>query len=216
MNEINKKIIAVVLIILVMLGAGYFLACNSKNVSQDKNIVLLSPAKDLFNISLTDQNNNEFKKKNLKGKWSLIFFGYTSCPDICPTTLHTLTSSYEQLIAEDFAPLPQILFISVDPDRDKYKGNPKKLKNYIAFFHKDFIAATGNHNQLKLLTSQLGAAYGIKKSSATKKYSKDNYEVAHTPLIFIINPLGQYRGFIRPPHTPDMITELIEELAKNG
>lgn len=211
----NKNTISIIILIFTALGAGYYLSVTEYN-NHPENIVLLSPAKELKNISLIDHNNNIFTKENLIGKWSLIFFGYTSCPDICPTTLHVLTDSYKKLLVLNYKVLPQIIFISVDPDRDRYKGNPNKLKNYISLFHQDFIAATGNHSQLKILTSQLGAAYGMKKSSGLKKYNKEEYEVAHTPLIFIVNPQGQFHGFIRPPHTPELIINSLKYLAKNG
>lgn len=216
----NKKTLSISFLAFAGLAVGiYFLVANSNYFSNKKissNVILLSPAKVLKNISLLDHNDKSFTNKNLTGKWSFIFFGYTSCPDICPTTLHVLANSYKKLLLAESKNLPQIIFVSVDPDRDRYKGNPDKLKNYISFFHKDFIAVTGNHNQLKLFTGQLGAAYGIKSAASGKRYSKEDYEVAHTPLIFIVNPQGQFSGFIRPPHTTEIILDLFEHLLKNG
>lgn len=209
----NKKIYIAIPVLIIVFTAGYFLSkIKTGGNGLDGNPVILSPAKNLKNFSFLDENNKSFTKARLTGKWSLIFFGYTSCPDVCPTTLHTLTEAYNELVEDKADIIPQIILISVDPDRDKYKGNPNKLKNYISYFHKDFIAASGDHNQLKLFTQQLGASYEIKKSAGTKNFDKNNYDVAHTPLIFIINPKGDLSGFIKPPHTAKLIVNAIDDL----
>jgi len=214
----NQKTLSGIILIVIAFGFGIFMSTRFGSEAPGidaplniDNLVLLSPAKKVNSFSLNNQDNQKFTNENLAGKWSLLFFGYTSCPDVCPTTLNTLAASMEKLKSEKNIKLPQVVFISVDPDRDSYKKDPSKLKNYISFFSKDFIAATGSHEELKKLTSQLGTAYEIYNSR-----NKKNYEVGHSAFISIVNPKGQYRGFISTPHTVDSIVNTVRALNKNG
>lgn len=204
------------LVIILSIGAGIYFSTFKKTdqpeeINYPEQFSLLWPAKELKDFSLVDHNNKVFSKKNLAGKWSLVFFGYTSCPDICPTTLQVLANSYKKISALKSSNPVQIVFVSIDPVRDKPQDKPDKLKDYISFFHKDFIGVTGEHKKLLELTKQLGAAFEIKISPASGKY-----EVAHTPIIFIMNPEAKFNGFVRPPHTRDLIINTMKSLIENG
>lgn len=135
-------------------------------------------------FSLTDQQGNMFTNANLQGKWSLFFIGYTSCPDVCPTTMGKLSSAYPKLAKE--AEL-QVIFLSVDPQRD----SRETLENYIQFFNPDFIAATGEHKQLFPLTRSLGFVYAMVGSG-------DDYQVDHSASFALISPKGEKIAIIKP------------------
>ena len=226
MNQNKYFPIYIIIVIFISLVVVYYFSNTQKDIqnidtSFPENFTFLTPAKDLQDFSLIDQDNKSFSKKNLMGKWSLVFFGYTSCPDVCPTTLQVLADTQDKIKALNLKNPVQVVFVSIDPGRDKTESNPEKLKDYISFFYKDFIAVSGDHKNLRELTHQLGAAYEIKNSPGLKNGDQENskkmkYNVAHTPIIFILNPKAQFNGFIRPPHTPDIIIKTLKIVADNG
>ncbi|MGL4473235.1 MAG: SCO family protein [Shewanella sp.] len=131
----------------------------------------------IIDFVLTNQDDAPFTAKHLLGQWSLIFVGYTSCPDICPTTMAKLSSMYEQL--NTIAPV-QIIFLSVDPARDSIQ----KLQDYRNFFHPKMIAVTGEHAKLYPLTQSLGMVYAMTGTGA-------DYQVDHSASLVLINPQGE-------------------------
>lgn len=154
--------------------------------------ILLPEARELKPFVLTDMNGEPFDLKRLHGKWSFVFFGYTHCPDICPTTLSTLKGTARQLQQDDGnLNDTQFVFISVDPKRD----NLAHLKEYIGYFHPDFLAATGEKTLLDNLAHQLGAIYMFDGDTAG-----DDYIVNHSAAIVLIDPQARWVGRFSPPH----------------
>lgn len=155
--------------------------------------ILLPEARELAPFSLTDMEGEQFDLARLKGKWSFIFFGYTHCPDICPTTLSTLkgTAKLLQKHAGNLTDI-QFVFVSVDPKRD----TPVHLKQYISYFHPDFLAATGGKNQIDELARQLGAIYMFDGDTAG-----EDYLVNHSATILLIDPQARWVGRFNPPHS---------------
>jgi len=144
-------------------------------------------------FTLSDQNQQAFDNSRLRGKWSMVFFGYLSCPDVCPMTLHEI-NSFSRLLAdksEADAEDLQVLFVSVDPARD----NPKQLGEYVAHFNRDFIAATGPKIEIDRFAQQFGAGYVIEEETAPGQYL-----VAHTSAIFLVDPLGRSVAVFSQPH----------------
>lgn len=141
---------------------------------------------------LRDMNQKAFDLERLKGRWSLLFFGYTHCPDICPTTLTSLRLLARQLQqTPDYYKNTQIVFISVDPGRDSLPH----LKKYVSYFHPDFLAATGKKTQIDTLARQLGAVYMFDGDTNT-----DDYIVNHSASIALIDPQGRWVARFNPPH----------------
>lgn len=140
-----------------------------------------------------------FTQKNLKNQWSLLFFGYTYCPDICPVTLSMLSQMKVKLtqLYPQFAKNTQFVFISVDSQRD----TPEKLAEYVQFFDNDFIGVTGTIEQIKTLTRQLGIVF-IKKPGNTE----DDYLIDHSAQILLVNPQGQWAGIFSAPHEAENLT----------
>lgn len=159
--------------------------------------VILDKPKPLVTFALEDMNGKAFTDYNFMGEFSLIFFGFTSCPDICPTTLSTLNQAVEKIYAMPGVPMPQVVFISVDPERD----TPEKLKQYVTHFNKDFIGVTGNQTQLTNLSRQLGVVY-------EKVYLEENtgdYLIDHSGSIALINRRGAILAYFTPPLNADNI-----------
>lgn len=167
--------------------------------------VLRPQFKVLQPFRLIDQNNVSFELGNLKNKWSFIFFGYTSCPDICPMTLRTLDvvqthlSSANSASPEDV----QVVFISVDPERD----TTDKLAAYVSFFDEEFIGATGTKQDLDAFTGQFGAGYQFEPET-----SPGHYLVAHTSAVFLVDPLGRLIATFSQPHYPEVISSQYQQI----
>ena len=135
-------------------------------------------------FSLKDQRGNNFSNEDLKGRWSLLFIGYTSCPDVCPTTMGKLTSAYASLNQESDL---QVIFMSVDPERD----STAKLDSYMNFFNPEFIAVTGEHKQLFPVTRSLGFVYAMVGEGA-------DYQVDHSASFALVSPQGEKVAIIKP------------------
>lgn len=202
----KKPIIGIVII--AMFGVGLYVGLSKKGdgtlqvLRQDSVITILNKPKALNSFSLKDQDGKLFDLERLRGKWSLLFFGFTNCPDICPTTLTTLNQIYK-ILGKNSETLDnvQVVFISVDPGRDDLAT----LKKYVRYFNKDFLGVTGNKKQLSLLAKQLGVYYEV-----LDQYGKKNYVVNHTAAIFVINKEAGYFGLMTPPLDADKMAVRIE------
>jgi protein SCO1/2 len=138
-------------------------------------------------FELVDQKGAPFTLERWQGKWSLVFFGFTTCPDICPTTLATLSQWYKTL-DKDIQAETQVIMVTVDPARD----TSEKLAAYMQHFDKDFIGVTGEFLAIKTLTDQLNVAFN-------KVTLETDYTVDHSAHLVLLNPYGHYHGIFKPP-----------------
>tara|TARA_B110000858_G_scaffold64361_1_gene74560 strand:- start:1631 stop:2290 length:660 start_codon:yes stop_codon:yes gene_type:complete len=167
----------------------------------DNGAVLLETPRKFSGLELTDHQGRQFTSTNLQGKWTLFFFGFTSCPDICPTTMSTAANLYESLSSED-QKLLQFTMISLDPERD----TTEKLAQYVPYFNKDFIGVTGNEYVLMSLGVQLNIPY------SKVSLGESDYTIDHSGNVVIINPYGHYHGFFRPPLDPERMKISLESI----
>lgn len=139
---------------------------------------------------------------DLKGRWTLVFVGFTHCPDVCPTTLADLGSA-AKLWAKDLpeAQRPRILFVSVDPERD----SPEKSHEYARFFSPDAIGVTGDLQALEAFARSLGMVF--MKVPAAAGEDPANYSIDHSAHITLLDPQGRFAGLIRAPHAPAAIAK---------
>lgn len=146
-------------------------------------------------FTLSNYDGQPFTKASLQGSWTLVFFGYTTCPDVCPTTLAALRQFHELLKAEDAeqAASVQVALVSVDPMRD----TPEKIGAYVKYFGEDYIGATGDYIEIFNLARQLNVAFGYLPGE-----TEDDYEVTHSGEIALINPEGDFHGFFKSPPDP--------------
>jgi len=155
--------------------------------------VLRSEYRLLDPFSLTDHQQQTFDQSRLKGKWSMLFFGYLSCPDVCPLTLHEL-SEFWRLVQDEDGAAPnylQVVFVSVDPERDSLQ----RLGDYVRHFNSSFLAVTAEKTRLDRFAHQFGASYVIEEETAPGQYL-----VAHTSAIFLVDPLGRSVATFSQPH----------------
>jgi protein SCO1 len=198
---INTNVLRTIAIVcaLIAFGAGVGIYTAQRQQSQIPPQIegLMWPeAKTLLPFSTIDQDGKEFGLQNLQGKWSFLFFGYTNCPDICPITLSIFNQVYENLGVEH-ANDTQMIFISVDPERD----TSERLRDYVSYFNEDFIGLGGSVEQIKSLTGQLGIPYFPHEVSADGDYLVD-----HSASIFLINPEAQMIAVLSAPHQADDIS----------
>lgn len=165
--------------------------------------VLRPEFRPLQPFRLTDHNNELLDETGLEGKWSFVFFGYASCPDICPTTLAVLNQVQGLLTARGAAEDTQVLFVSVDPARD----TPEMLGPYVKHFNEHFIGATADKEEIDKLVRQFGAGYMFEPETAPGQYL-----VAHSSVIFLTDPLGRLVASFSQPHYPETITGLYERI----
>jgi len=155
-------------------------------------------------FELNDGDGQTFDLSSLKGHWTLLFFGYTHCPDVCPTALSTLSTIYEGLEkTRDGGDEVDVVFVSVDPERDK----PAQLKEYVGYFNPAFVGVTGEPDTLASFSRVLGAVYAKAKGTESSGYLVD-----HTAAIFLINPEGRYKAVMSPPHDAAKIIAGVDAL----
>ena len=152
-----------------------------------ENALYYQEAREVKPFVFTDNKGQEFTADNLKGKWSFVFLGYMSCPDVCPTTLQALNFIYADL--QNVSADTQILFVSADPHRDTITN----LANYIGYFNAEFIALRAEHDVLFPFTRNLGLMYAVNDSDTEKSYLVD-----HSASMVLINPQGKIAAIFKP------------------
>ncbi|RDH83823.1 MAG: hypothetical protein DIZ80_06705 [endosymbiont of Galathealinum brachiosum] len=160
-------------------------------------------AKTINDFSLVNQHSEKITKDNFIDHWSLIFVGYTHCPDICPTTMTVMNQVSEFMQQQKIQP-PRIVFLSIDPLRD----TSESLKSYVTYFNKDFIGLTGSVEEVTKLSKQLNAVFR-KSPGASGEISNDDYLMDHSSALMLINPQGNLQSILTAPHTPGNIIESI-------
>jgi protein SCO1/2 len=193
MTRTHTTVFVLVAIVALVLGLTVNKVLTSKDqgdptVLLDAGIILLPQSRSLPELSLTNQDGQAVAVDQLKEQWSLLFFGYTFCPDICPATLAQLRQLQGQLPPETLSKL-RIVLVTVDPHRD----TPEQLKKYLDYFDAGFIGLTGEEATLQKLANAVSIPY------IPADTSKENYTVDHSGNLVLIGPDGKQRGFIRAP-----------------
>jgi protein SCO1 len=179
-----------VLAIAAGLIAGHYAFHAQRPPLPQTDALMLHEPKPLPDFSLTDTSGRPFTKQSLAGHWSLLYFGYTHCPDACPTTLSGLDHFIGELAKSSAAPKPTVYFISVDPKRD----DETLLKNYALYFNASFVGATGSEEALRALATPLGVDF----SYGTPDKHGD-YAVNHTSFVILVDKQGEEVAIFSPP-----------------
>ena len=193
MNPI-RKFILVTLAVLAVGGGATMVFMQLQGVREPPSHATVMPTPSpLPDFALLDQSGNRFDRQSMRGQWSLVFFGFTHCPDICPATLQQLAIARSKVLAADSGQsnsFPQIILISVDPERDTMEI----MREYVAHFDADIKGVSGDIEQLKILTSALGIFF--EKSTD----SGEDYSVAHSAVVLLINPQAEFHALFSAPH----------------
>ncbi|VAW98897.1 Cytochrome oxidase biogenesis protein Sco1/SenC/PrrC, thiol-disulfide reductase involved in Cu(I) insertion into CoxII Cu(A) center [hydrothermal vent metagenome] len=215
MAQIKKLHISLIIIIAIISAiAGSWFYSTLQNGSRQAELISIPPGLEsialnrafpLSEFSLIDHQRKIFSEKSFKGKWSFVFFGFTNCPDVCPTTLTTMQQAWKNIDKkikaengkQDFP--KQLILVTVDPNRD----TPDVLKSYVEYYHSDFIGVTGPLIEITKLTKQLGVLYAYDNHGKTD----GSYSVDHSAQIYLIDPNANLRAIFSAPHSADKISD---------
>jgi protein SCO1/2 len=198
-NTTRLTLLAISLAVLAALsGALLWKMLEVRKQASIESLIVLPEPRVIADFALVDETSASFSLANFRNHWSLLFFGFTSCPDICPSTLYQLQQVRTALLAElDPEDMPQIYLVSVDPDRD----SPQKLQEYLSYFDPAFKGITGPDEQLRALTMQLGIAYHVEEHQPGAR----EYEVDHSASMLLLDPQARLYGVFPAPHNSDSI-----------
>jgi protein SCO1/2 len=205
------RILIVVAIALVGLqlgiwGAQTFFSESSQavRVPDDFPGTMLPEPRPLPDFSLVDGDGRPFGPARLQGRWSLLFFGYTHCPDVCPTTLALFDRVAKGLKAKTKDDKPvQFVFVSVDPARD----SPEHLKEYVEYFNPEFIGVTGSEEAIAEIGRAFGAVY-----MRVEGQRPEDYLIDHSSAVFLTDPQGRFAGVFSAPHDAERIAHGLNAL----
>ncbi|WP_445360781.1 SCO family protein [Microbulbifer sp. EKSA005] len=191
------RITVIILLVLILaVLAGFIHKLGQPRIITDEELringtVKLQRPRIIEDIQLLSDDSRDFYTKDFQGKWTLVFFGFTHCPDICPTTLSTLNNFYNTL-DESTRASTDVVLVSVDPSRDK----PEQLGQYVRYFNSEFRGITGDFFKLKKFATQLNVPFN-KVSLA-----EGGYTIDHGSQVVLINPRGHYHAFFKAPLDP--------------
>lgn len=202
-NNPKKKPSPLILVVLLTaVGAGLAIGVWIKGSSvsiQDIDATVLAPPARLETFELTAHTGSPFTPESLEGKWTFMFFGYTNCPDICPTTLDTLTRMDRIITERGSGAKRQVVFVSVDPERDTVE----RLSQYVPYFDPSYIGVTGRRADINRFTRRLGILH-----VRVEEEGNENYLVNHSTSILLLNPDGDLRAlFSGVPHSAADLAE---------
>jgi len=208
-SALSRRALLAVALAAAALTLGAALAyLNAKPSAPDIPGLLWPNPKPLSDFELRDQAGRPFDLARLEGAWTLLFFGYTHCPDVCPMTLSVL-DDVDDLLAQagrDPSNL-QYVFVSVDPERDSLEH----LGDYVTYFDEDFLGVTGDDAALKELTRQLGALY-----VRSEPDENGDYVVDHTAAVFLIDPRARLIALFQAPHDARVIARDLPRIQALG
>lgn len=179
----------------VLIGAQGALA-QVQGVELDEPVAL--PA-----FYLTEDDETGFSESDLQGAWTIVMFGFNTCPDVCPYTLANLEAALaETALRVSPKSLPGVVFVSVDPERDR-----GVVSDYATFFHPDFRGVTGERAEIDKLVEATDSFYRLMRPDST-----GHYEVQHSSAVSVVDPEGMLRAKLQPPFDPGMTAEFIARL----
>ena len=186
---LRSTVIAIVAVVAIGTGA-WLSALLTAPPAAPRVATVLPVSSELPEFSLLDQDGEPFGREAFEGHWSLVFFGFTHCPDICPLTLQILADAQRQLATAGTAVLPRIVLVSVDPERD----TPEIMRKYVGYFGDAHIGVTGDLDELRKLTGSLGIFF------AKSGVDGDSYTVDHSSVVLLLNPEGRLHALFSGPH----------------
>lgn len=166
---------------------------------QTTAVRLFEPARTLPAYSLRQSDGTPLVPGELKGHWTLVFLGFTYCPDVCPTTLAELAKAQKQWQSLPESTRPRVLFVSIDPERD----SPDRIGEYAHAFHRDTLAATADVPALERFTRSLSLVFA--KVPAPEGAPPEQYTMDHSATMAVLDPQGRMAGVIQPPLDPGAI-----------
>jgi protein SCO1/2 len=203
MSRNNFIAAAVVLAIAAAVAGAWFAARLAAPELPEQARVLTTP-RPVPAVPATDQAGRPFGPEQLRGRWTVVFFGFTHCPDICPATLQVLAGTRGMLADLPAEQRPAVVMISVDPGRD----TPERLAEYVPFFHPEFQGVHVEPQYLPEIARVFGAAYAYSPAG------EDSYTVDHTASLFLVDPQARVAAVFPTPHTAAGIATDLRRIIK--
>ncbi len=197
----SRRIVFVVLLVLAVL-AGEWVWLNAGQhlaASEDAPVITVHAAAPGGGFALVDHTGRSVTSESFHGKFVLMLFGYTSCPDVCPTALATIAAAVDLL--GDRASDVQPIFVTVDPERD----TPAVLARYVAAFHDRLVGLTGSAEQIRRVTEDFRVYYARAGTGA-------NYWIDHSAYVYLLRPDGRMLTYFKPDTTAEAIARAITDV----
>jgi len=195
-------------VIVVAVALGIYLQQKSAPKTQEntyQNLIMLPKAKSLGEVNFIANDGSVFNKKNLEDKWTILFFAFTNCPDICPSTLHTLGQVKKELDEKKLWDAFQLAMVTVDPARDTIE----RLNQYVPFYDQSFVGLRGELSYTEAFAKNVGILFF--KREVTEN---GGYDVDHGASLILVDPQGNYAGVIPAPHKKEVLSADLAKLAK--
>lgn len=203
---IRKTVLILVAIVIAVMALAAYKVLRPQPMSveqlQTHNAFLFETPRAFNNFSLTDHNNDTFTRQQLQEKWSLVYFGFTHCPDICPTTLMEIKRTLDSL-PEANRESTRVVLVTLDPARD----TPTLLQQYVTAFDPTFTGVTGEFLDIRRFANEVNVAFA-------KTPLGNDYTIDHSTHLVLINPKGDYHAFFRPPFNSDTLGVTLPEIMK--
>jgi protein SCO1/2 len=184
-------------IVAICAGIIFWILSRSDELPEIAGFVYPEP-KTISPFRLTGPNGSSFDLEALKGRWSFVYFGFTHCPDVCPTTLAELNRAQESLEEAGLDAVNQYVFVSVDAQRD----TPQRLARYVAHFNEKFIGATGTDEALTKFTQDVGVLYSFPQGRKGR-----NYAVDHSSTVALFDPDARLHAVFTSPQKAEEIVD---------
>jgi protein SCO1/2 len=200
-------IVAIVAVTAGIASARWLLRHQAGAQPMTATATLLQPPRPVPPLALVDQANRPFDTQRLRGSWTFVFFGFTSCPDVCPVTMAALAQTRKLLADLPEQMRPQVVMISVDPQRD----TPDRLATYLKVFDPSFVGATGTKPAIDELAQRMGVLAATRALDGGESYTVD-----HTTSLFLVGPDATVRALFSAPHEPEKIADDYRRIAAAG
>ncbi len=186
----GPKNFIVAIVMAVALSAGIFIASRLQAPAETRTAFVLPTPTPLPDFTLQDSAGSAVTRDTFRDHWNLLFFGFTHCPDVCPTTLQILSAARRELVASGQRPLPRIVLVSVDPERD----TPELIGKYMDYFGEDNLGVTGSLEETRKLTAALGIYF------EKQPVDEGNYTVDHSAAVLVVNPDAEFQALFGGSH----------------
>ena len=189
-----KRTVIVVLAFIVLIVVGFILRIFQPTIlspaeMQANGTMVFQQPRQVTDFSLVDHTGAPFTRESGTGQWTLVFCGFTCCPDICPTTMVELNQFMQLIEGTEVEDQFQVVMVTVDPGRDSVE----QLASYVPFFNPDFLGVTGEFLDIHRFATELNTPFRRVPGGG------ENYQMDHSANIVLINPRGDYHGFVKAP-----------------
>lgn len=177
---------------------------NSIETEEFAQATVLRPGSPIADFSLQDTQNRPFNLQSLKGHWTLLYFGYADCPDVCPRSLTLISEIYQIFSKQDFKNKPRFIFASLNPSHDE----GEKLQELLNRFNPEFIGLTGSESEM----NKFSKSCRVHSWTDTKLNANGKKVIDHSAAVLLINPLGRLQAIFSPPLKPQDIAADVQKL----